>query len=148
MGILKFTAIYLGTVAISFPLMVWGAVSTAEWYLESKIEANQVGPDGSVVYIENHEVRTGRTMVVTPDPSAQPSATPDSNIPKVSVKKTKTKKRVVRRKARGSGSTFQGTYYDNSDYGPNPNKRPRKKPHKPSFGDLMDPPETGLSGLE
>lgn len=147
MGILRFTAIYVGTVLVSFPLMVYGAVSAAEWYLETKVEATQEGPDGSQVHVESHQVRTGRTVVVVP--SAQ---TPDPPPVKVKARKTNKKRVTYRWKGRRTYIGYRGIPYDQTDFGYNRGKIDQidfgPKPSKPNFADLHDPPKTGFTATD
>jgi hypothetical protein len=86
MGVFKFAAIYIGTIVVSLPLMIYGSVVAAEWYLKTRVESP---PDSSadIAPLLVVPARQG-TTVVTPAP--KPSATPAPK-PSATPKKRKTR---------------------------------------------------------
>lgn len=82
MGILRFIVIYVITVVISFPLMLFGSVWAAEWYLESKhtpaIDQTEI-PRVSQNSVSKSRSRQGSTIVT--DPITSVSVVADSSPP-------------------------------------------------------------------
>ena len=129
MGVIKFAAIWILTVVISLPLMIWGGVSWAEWHLAKKKTTTEVSSVDSPVYSSRSYTRTGETVVVAP--VGQPSANQPQKV-QVRVRKTK----VIRRRARFKGQNgcyrgHKGICYHSFDPGRNPGKSEHIKVMRP-----------------